>query len=442
MKVYKYRGIDYFERDLESLEENYFWAPTYNNLNDPFEALVLDDDFKKQSRMLEQIFGKISNFSKKEVEKSASKVIKLVFKMGIYSLSKTYNHELLWAHYGGSHKGFCIEYDLDKLVDNIYQKIYYFDVEYSLKPPSLVWNDLLVQDEQNELSILKKIAGTKSKSWDYEEEIRLVTDESEKQFYEYDAVSAIYFGHRMSEENKDLIMSKMKGRGIKYFDIRLKENSYKFKREEVLNKYKSGPAYLGTISQSQEFQIISKSYNRFVGKASINIKLSRKITKNQLQFVAADIRSKVFPMAERIFMMYYLPDMEINSGAWATSHFSDGKINVIIHGLTEEKEKDLLENFRNDKRDIVGRWFDNTPFASSVRVLFKNEGNIYFETIFADGSSFEEEMIASKTPEGTRYDYVDDGGYGEYFIVNDRSDLLFVSENGVFRTIPLYESAF
>ena len=44
-------------------------------------------------------------------------------KIGIYSLSKTFIDELLWAHYGNSHKGFCIEYDLDILLNSFKTEI-------------------------------------------------------------------------------------------------------------------------------------------------------------------------------------------------------------------------------------------------------------------------------------------------------------------------------
>lgn len=41
MRVYKYRGGDdreIFERDLKSIEKNYFWAPDFSKLNDPCET--------------------------------------------------------------------------------------------------------------------------------------------------------------------------------------------------------------------------------------------------------------------------------------------------------------------------------------------------------------------------------------------------------------------
>ena len=36
--------------------------------------------------------------------------------VGIYSLSRTPYDELMWSHYGESHEGFCIEYDLERLI--------------------------------------------------------------------------------------------------------------------------------------------------------------------------------------------------------------------------------------------------------------------------------------------------------------------------------------
>ena len=49
--VYKYRGgdNDIFKRDLNSLEENCFFAPNSDKLNDPCETSVFTDTFNTQS---------------------------------------------------------------------------------------------------------------------------------------------------------------------------------------------------------------------------------------------------------------------------------------------------------------------------------------------------------------------------------------------------------
>ena len=113
MIVYKYRGAN-FERDLKSLEKNFYWSPKFDDLNDPCETLINTDPFKSQSRTFAKIFGKEKSEQFLEVEKAAHNLFEVKKKgIGIYSLSKTYKDELLWAHYADSHKGFCIEYDLE-----------------------------------------------------------------------------------------------------------------------------------------------------------------------------------------------------------------------------------------------------------------------------------------------------------------------------------------
>lgn len=128
MLVYKYRGINnelcknnsnkIFERDLKTLERNQFWASDIKDLNDPCEAIT---DTVKVKNFLNYIGKKVRMKSQddfKMVEENTDQVLSLEDKMGIYSLSKTFLDELLWAHYSNSHKGFCIEYDLDILLQN------------------------------------------------------------------------------------------------------------------------------------------------------------------------------------------------------------------------------------------------------------------------------------------------------------------------------------
>src|SRR5665647_1622312 len=122
MIIYKYRGGDkkVFERDLKSLEDNYFWASDASKLNDPCETIVDTDSFKNGIR---SIGNQMQLRNKKEAEASIDKVCEELDKLinhqiGIFSLSQTYIDELLWAHYANSHKGFCIGYNIDILTKN------------------------------------------------------------------------------------------------------------------------------------------------------------------------------------------------------------------------------------------------------------------------------------------------------------------------------------
>ena len=99
-KAYKYKAnaiIGGEKRDTVQLFQNVFYAANLRILNDPFEG------------------------SAELPEHAAIPIVQALYTVGIYSLSKpevneTFPaNELLWAHYANSHKGFCIEYDLEVL---------------------------------------------------------------------------------------------------------------------------------------------------------------------------------------------------------------------------------------------------------------------------------------------------------------------------------------
>lgn len=257
MRVYKYRGgnDEIFTRDLKSLENDIFWAPTRHNLNDPCEGFVSCENFRAQ---LDSIVKRVIN-SNNEVLDAAEQVSRQFEKIvdkrndaGIYSLSKTFADELLWAHYANSHNGFCVEYDLDILVKFGRSEFESFDVVYSENLPVIDVRDLSAKDSK---IIVQKIMGYKSKRWSYEKEHRIVTSFSGGQSYDFRAVKGIYFGLKMSEEKEQEVMKALAGRQIKYYKIQLREDSYKLQAAEVPDPYKGSAPYLYSIAPIASFAI-------------------------------------------------------------------------------------------------------------------------------------------------------------------------------------------
>lgn len=83
-------------------------------------------------------------------------------KLGIYSLSTIFSNELMWSHYSSSHKGFCIEYDIEKLKNGPFDNNYINEikVDYKDEVPILSLSDI---NSVNSLElILKKMFATKS----------------------------------------------------------------------------------------------------------------------------------------------------------------------------------------------------------------------------------------------------------------------------------------
>ena len=248
MIVYKYRGGN-FERDLDSLVNNFYWAPKFENLNDPCETLINTDPFKIQSKAFAKLFGKEKSTQFLEVEKALHNLFEVKKKgIGIYSLSKTFKDELLWAHYADSHKGFCIEYELD-LLANSYKSFetFSFPVIYTKKPPEYNIRDI---NKTSSDKIVQKLAGYKSKRWNYEQEHRIVTGFYGEHPYDPICLKSIYFGLNMKESEKEIMIEKLKGRNIQFFQMIQKHNSYDFNALKINDLKEERFTYLREIPSS------------------------------------------------------------------------------------------------------------------------------------------------------------------------------------------------
>lgn len=220
--VYKYRGE--FERDTKSLLANELFAPDYRSLNDPFECSC--------------------EFPPEKMAPDVGNVKRDMFDAGIYSLTKlrvdeTFPcNELLWAHYANSHKGFCIEFDLDKLRNTILSdtNIRPIDVKYSKERP------ILSSEELSDTEIVQqKVFGMKSLPWEYENEIRLIFPNNGFKQYSRNAISKIFFGLNISYKNRQHIIDNITDEQIELFQINRIGNTYalscgKLSRDDV-NKY-------------------------------------------------------------------------------------------------------------------------------------------------------------------------------------------------------------
>src|SRR5688572_5618030 len=269
MRYFKYRG-GYFERDLKSLEENYFWASEISSLNDPYEFMVEHEFYRPQLDLILQILSG-DNIAKNEFNKVHNQLEALVAKTkecGIFSLSKNYADELLWAHYAGSHQGFCIELDSELLKRNFNKYFYNFlEVKYSEVIPKIEVEDFLNLKTKNE-NFLQKLVATKSKRWDYEEEVRFVMEQPGKHYYDFRSVKGIYFGLRMDDAQKKILMKCMEGRGIKYYQMELENKSYKLNPRPVKDLFSDAPKYLYKVAPVMEDPVseneVKESYKHLI----------------------------------------------------------------------------------------------------------------------------------------------------------------------------------
>ncbi len=332
MKVYKYRSCsrETFLRDLIALRRNYFWGADIDTLNDPCEGFVTANVFNSGLNIIEKIFktSKTSN-----VTDALNQVLKRTKKVGIFSLSKSYNEELLWAHYANSHNGFCVEYERGKLLNSNRVKIPdSFSVEYSKKVP-----DINLLDLGNQSDLIKKAIGTKSIKWEQEQEYRIITDNPGIYNYPYDAVTGIYFGVKMENKYKQLIMKYLQGRGINYWDMYIEPNSYLFKRKPIEDSFKSENTYLTEITDrisknKIRFSIINKSYKTFFKIGEIEIEVKDEYSISQVKQICSLIRNDLFAESAKIYFRFYLEGKTDVFVPWVNIIYEDGSYDIEVDG--------------------------------------------------------------------------------------------------------------
>lgn len=249
VSVFKYRGGDWtiVKRDLSSLSKNQLYAAPFSSLNDPFESTVIVDNesfdvggliLSRSRRVKPEHTQKFTS----NLKDAADKFVNITKNFGVYSLSRTATDELLWAHYANSHQGFCLEFDLDKLMTYKMEGEKVLDVDYASCPPVISMAELVDFGESQD-GLFKKLVATKSNRWNYEQEIRVCVGEPGSKEYDFRALKAIYFGARCSQRLIRLTMRLLRGRSLRYYQMRLALNSYNLEAIEISDTFTSAAPY-------------------------------------------------------------------------------------------------------------------------------------------------------------------------------------------------------
>ena len=235
MLVYKYRSYDNLSRDLNSLCNNQYYASPFLHLNDPTEN-TFNETLSDAFNLLEHLFA----INADECRKHFNRLSAFSETLGIYSLTDSPFNQLMWSHYASSHKGLVVEYDLDKLLElTVFPSVNDINtvtVKYRKSPPIITIKDI----DANGV-FLQKLFGTKSLSWKYENEIRIITDTSGLRSYFPSALKAIYFGLKFPESKQKEVIEQLRHPNLRFYKIICKRNSYQLDKILIYeNTYQYG----------------------------------------------------------------------------------------------------------------------------------------------------------------------------------------------------------
>jgi len=143
-RVYKFTCAQY---GMSNLEQRRLKLSMIGSLNDPFDDFAAIDTTDPQIAHAVMMAG-----------------AQLKREMGLLCLSRNWDNLLLWSHYGASHTGICLGFDI---ADGDPGANYDTDVLYQ---PNLLQ---IRRPEDVNLDLANRLLRTKHESWSYEQEVRM-----------------------------------------------------------------------------------------------------------------------------------------------------------------------------------------------------------------------------------------------------------------------------
>jgi len=248
--LYKFRKTNEYSFDILCNNRLYLASPSeFNDIFDSKKKVDFSYNGKSIANHLFKEFRddpKLANLNRQQLRKIVHETAKKNFKngydqreievfnrlretTGIISFSETNDSQLLWAHYADDHKGFCLIFDVNKLIKSSeyiesdtrkyicpIQK-----VNYIKNPePLYFWKEEIYKT-------FYRFFYEKTKEWEYEQEWRLTLPEDEKKFIslEENTITGVIFGYRADQKTVDQIRDKCKGYHIDYFKCVIDDNS-------------------------------------------------------------------------------------------------------------------------------------------------------------------------------------------------------------------------
>ena len=186
-------------------------------------------------------------------------------------------------------------------------------------------------------------------------------------------------------------------------------------------------------AQSKTIYNILKDQKTSGIKRSVAVRLNNRVSKEALITIAQEIKAKDHNRYERVFILYYLPGMEVGAGAWASSHFNPN-LKIEIMGATDEDVSMFKKSSSTDSnRKIIGTWLEEHAPTRKL-VLYRAKGKVFLETVYKSGNAGSQEMGEKKTSVGFRFFKNKGSSQGDYFLLNKNGDLEIWDSEGLIST--------
>ena len=168
-------------------------------------------------------------------------------------------------------------------------------------------------------------------------------------------------------------------------------------------------------------------------KRSVDIRLNKHVSEDTLTAIAKAVKASDTRSYERTFIGYYLPDMQVDAGYWATTHYNPD-LDVRILGLTADAAEELSTKPDRTDRDEIGRWLDESPFSSKRIVIYRDNGKLFMESTYKDGSVGTNDIIEGTSPLGRRFSKPGGSDAGDHWVIDSNGNLQLRDDEGLIST--------
>jgi hypothetical protein len=158
-----------------------------------------------------------------------SAITAFLHERGVACFSERNDDLVMWGHYGGKYKGFCLEFSTELAPFSNAKPIY-----YSERIPQASVIPFL---NGGEVDAVQDFFSVKSASWAYEKEWRIFHEKVGTLYhYEARALTAVYFGPEVSEEALEIIALVLRGQNpdVKLYKGERSQTEYKV----IFNEFK------------------------------------------------------------------------------------------------------------------------------------------------------------------------------------------------------------
>lgn len=168
-------------------------------------------------------------------------------------------------------------------------------------------------------------------------------------------------------------------------------------------------------------------------KRSVDIRLKKPEPKDVVRKIAENIKHGHPRRCERLFITFYLPDMPVGSGAWATAHSlcSERGAPVSILGMTAEQYVSAIaEREPRPGETSLGVWLDNRPYSGVRMELVKRKGQFNLRSEYKEGFSGETRLRERRHKIG-RQSADPSNEFGEYYLLTPSGALQMWDGDGL-----------